>query len=200
MQLASLIVGSAMFKKWSHASPSGFHATYLVYLILSWCFYGSLLIVILVCTFRFFLSSIGFLVDCCRKRRSRKEEEPLIEDEGKKCCCCCHSHSERECCSRCNRCCIGYEVDPSRERINNSCCCDHCCSCCIDCCIDCCGEKKVDLPEGLSDNDIVLVNNHHRVIYTPDPNAPVTMANNNQNINLSGLAGVGSFQNERHFL
>lgn len=54
------------------------------------------------------------------------------------------------------------------------------------------------LPDSITDNDIVVINSHHRVIYAPDANAPVTMSSANQN--LSGLAGVGAFQNERHFL
>ena len=45
-----------------------------------------------------------------------------------------------------------------------------------------------------------MINPHHRIIYAPDPNAPATMTSVNQQMNYSGLAGVGSFQNERHFV
>lgn len=59
------------------------------------------------------------------------------------------------------------------------------------------------LPNNLTDNDIVVINPHHRVIYAPDPSTtdfsdPVTMSSTNQN--LAGLSGVGSFQNNRQFL
>lgn len=131
----------------------------------------------------------------------KKEAEPLLEEEGKSCCCCCHTRGEKECCSNCHRCCIDYDVDPNRERINNSCCCNGCCTCCVDCCISCCGEKNIDLPEGIAPNDIVTVNPHHHIIYVPDPNAPVTMSNTATTSEpIPRMAGVGSFQNERHFV
>ena len=49
LQLASLIVGSAKLRSWGHCTIQAFRPTYLVYIILSWCFLGALLIVILVC-------------------------------------------------------------------------------------------------------------------------------------------------------
>lgn len=92
---------------------------------------------------------------------------------------------------------MGRELDTQRQRINNSCCCDGCCPCCIDCCIDCCGEQAVALPEDLAESDVVLVAPNHRVIYAPDPDAPVTLSNE-PSVPMAELAGVGSA--DRHFV
>lgn len=207
MQAISLIVGSVHYNRWNQSSGTAFSTTLLVYLILSWCFFGVLFIVITICMFFNFnfyvfneLIHLGCIVECCRRRVKKEEEENLFEENR---CCCCRKQQRKECCSRCNHCCIGYEVDKSRDRINNSCCCDCCCSCCIDCCIDCCGEVKVDLPPNLTDNDIVVINDHHRVIYAPDPNAPITMSSANSiNLSFHEFSGVSSLpvQDNRHFV
>lgn len=129
-------------------------------------------------------------------------KDPLLDDDvnTKNCCCCCHSKGEKECCSRCGHCCLGYESNPNRKRINNSCCCNNCCACCIDCCVDCCGDKLTTLPEGVTDADIVYLTPTHRIIYQPDPNAPVTMSGDNAPAeSLEGLAGVGALSG-RHYV
>lgn len=186
MQIVSMIIGSVKFHVWSNQPLHSFHSVYLVYFILCWCFLGMLLIVTLVC----------MIVEHCRRRV--KASSPLLdENEINSCCCCCHTQNGRECCGRCHHCCLGKELDSSRRRVNNSCCCDNCCPCCIDCCIDCCGDKNVPLPEGITVNDIVMVGPRHRVIYMPDPNAPVTLSNT-QTVPISELAGVGSA--DRHFV
>lgn len=195
-----MIIGSVGFHKWTNVPVMYFRATYIVYMVLNWSLLGALIIVVMICVLVVFLLGIGLLVRSCRQRRMKKLSEPLLE-EDKSCCKCCHTKGEKECCGRCHRCCLDYDVDPTRERINNSCCCNGCCSCCVDCCISCCGEKNVELPDGITANDIVMANPHHHIIYVPDPNAPVTMSNVAASPNtLSHMAGVGSLQNSRHFL
>ena len=137
-----------------------------------------------------------------RVKRASTIEDPLLDDDmnTKNCCCCCHSKGEKECCSRCGHCCLGYESNPNRKRVNNSCCCDNCCACCIDCCVDCCGDKLKTLPEGVTDADIVYLTPTHRIIYQPDPNAPVTMSGDNATAeSLEGIAGVGALSG-RHYV
>lgn len=207
-----MIMGSVKFAAWSHQPVHAFHSVYLVYFILNWCSFAAIVIV----------TSICILVE----RHQRHRSLALLSDpsasssspSSSSCCCssccdcccpccpccpCCGSSGDvagspqRECCGRCHRCCLGRELDTQRQRINNSCCCDGCCPCCIDCCIDCCGEQAVALPENLADSDVVLVAPNHRVIYAPDPDAPVTLSND-QPVPIAELAGVGSA--DRHFV
>ena len=49
IQLCSMIVGSAKLRKWSHIVSHKFHSIYLVYVILSWSFLGTLIIVTMIC-------------------------------------------------------------------------------------------------------------------------------------------------------
>ena len=200
LQVASLVVGSAKLPSWSLAPVSGLRVTYLVYLILSWSFLGILLIALLVCLYVSTQWCVGMIVYGCYLRRLH-DQEVILEKTEKNCCCCCHTYRDRECCSRCGHCCTGYELDPTRQRINNSCCCDGCCSCCIDCCIDCCGERPVILPENISQADIVVMGPHHHVIYMPNPSAPATLSSTPTPVEtMAGMTGVGAFQGGRHFV
>ena len=66
--------------------------------------------------------------------------------------------------------------------------------------MDCCGDKLTTLPEGVTDADIVYLTPTHRIIYQPDPNAPVTMSGDNAPAeSLEGLAGVGALSG-RHYV
>ena len=208
-----MIMGSVKFAAWSHQPVHAFHSVYLVYFILNWCSFAAIVIV----------TSICILVERHQRHRSLAllSDPSASSSSSPSCCCssccdcccpccpccpCCGSSGssgdvagspQRECCGRCHRCCLGRELDTQRQRINNSCCCDGCCPCCIDCCIDCCGEQAVALPENLADSDVVLVAPNHRVIYAPDPDAPVTLSND-QPVPIAELAGVGSA--DRHFV
>ena len=55
IQLCSMIVGSAKYRKWSNIGTHKFHSIYLVYMILSWSFLGALIIVTMICCYRFSL-------------------------------------------------------------------------------------------------------------------------------------------------
>lgn len=53
MQTASMVVGSAFFKTWTQPPIPRLKVTYLIYMVISWSFLASLLIVVLVCSHRF---------------------------------------------------------------------------------------------------------------------------------------------------
>ena len=199
IQIASMVVGSIKFNHWSHASQTKFHSVYLVYMVLSWSFLAALSIVTMVCmSFSFCLCLlIGMIIYHVRLRRANRQQEPFLEDitMDSTCCCGCHRRHGKPCCPRCHRCCMGGELDYHRQRVNNSCCCNGCCPCCIDCCVDCCGDKLRVLPEGVTEHDIVYISPSHRVIYSPDPNAPAGVSLNHSSSpigeSFAGLNGVG---------
>ena len=199
IQIASMIVGSVKLRHWSRIPVAKFHSVYLVYMILSWSFLAVLIIATMICMSSLLCLHlhIGMIVYNIRLRKANRQLEPLLDDISTEntCCCGCHRKHGKLCCPRCHHCCMGGELDEHRKRVNNSCCCNGCCPCCIDCCVDCCGDKLGDLPEGVTEQDIVYASPSHRVIYYPDPNAPAGIYMNHSTSSMeesfAGLNGVG---------
>ncbi|KNB43634.1 hypothetical protein JH06_4115 [Blastocystis sp. subtype 4] len=173
IQLCSMIVGSAKYRKWSNIGTHKFHSIYLVYMILSWSFLGALIIVTMICM-------IIYLVRTKRASGSRNRVVVVaIRMERKSVVVA-----------------VAIAVLDTKWIRIGSVSTIHVAAITAVLVV----STVVVFPEGVTEADIVYASPSHRIIYQPDPNAPVTMSNHPPTSeSFEGLAGVGTLGN-RHYV